>query len=168
MFLVGEARGAVGEVDYAAIGESVGTEEVLQHDVVSVGIDTQVVGVAETPVEALAGDAVGRLVGGEAVDNVIWRIVEPAAALDIGVGGVFSGNKAESGDDFPLVFHHKAMSCRYLAEHQFSRWIGSIPLLHVAIGAHKAFCCLENGHNSVDIACDGVCYSHTLKLEFRG
>lgn len=109
MFLVGEAWRAVGEVDYAAIGESVGAEEVLQHDVVAMGIDTDVVGVAETPVEALAGDAAGGLVGGEAVDYEIWRVIEPTAVLDIGVSGVFAGNKAECRHYFAIVFHHKAM-----------------------------------------------------------
>ena len=109
MFLVGEAWRTVGEVDDAAIGESVGVEEVLHHDVVAMGIHAQVVGVAETPVEAFAGDAAGGLVGGEAVDYEIWRVIEPTAVLDVGVGGVFAGNEAESGDNSPFVFHHKAM-----------------------------------------------------------
>ena len=156
MFLVGEAWRTVGEVDDAAIGESVGVEEVLHHYVVAMGIHAQVVGVAEAPVEALAGDTAGGLVGGEAVDYEIWRVIEPTAALDIGVSGVFAGNKAECRHDFAIVFHHEAMPRCYLVEHQFSRWIRTIPLLHVAIRAHEAFCSLKNGHNGVDIALCGA------------
>ena len=85
--LVGEAGGAGGEVDDAAVGEAVFEEVVLHDVVVAVGVDADVAVVGETPFYNCTEDAVDVREAGYAVDYVIGEsVVQPVAVKDFAVG----------------------------------------------------------------------------------
>ena len=103
--LVGEARGAVGQPDNAAVGEAVLLDEVLHDAVVAVRVDAQVRVSRGGEIDDRRKDPMVLRVARDAVDDTVGLVGEPGA-VDIIVRWLRGGKKGEVGTE-ATVFNDK-------------------------------------------------------------
>ena len=96
--LVSDAWALVAGIDDAAALEAVLQQDVLHHEVVVMGIYTEVGTVFRAPGQAGIGNAFYPAVGGQAVDDMVGGIVQPLAVVNAGIGRVLTGDEAERAD----------------------------------------------------------------------
>ena len=108
-FLEGQTRVAVEQDDNAAIVVAVPFQALAHDDVGLVRIDADACNLAFAIVQNSVQDAVRTRCAGDAVDDVIGRVVEPLAVVNLVVSHFGAGQKRESADDGSrFVKHHMA------------------------------------------------------------
>lgn len=94
---------AVQQVDDAAIAETVFLQDVLQDEVVAVGVCPQVLYLGVAPLQAGGGYTVAVFCTGQAVDGGIGTfVVQPLSLVDAGIGWVFARDEGKGPDDISL------------------------------------------------------------------
>lgn len=137
--LVGQTLVAVGQVDDAAIVKSVFEQDVLQDVVVAVGIGSEVGVLASAPRQAGLGYAVALWGASQAVQGGVGLIiVEPLSLIDVGIGGIRTGDEAEGADELLLVIQaHVAVAVLDVVAYQVFSGIAGGPLTMVSVGSHN-------------------------------
>lgn len=132
MLLEGDAVGAVGEADYAALGESVVHKTFFHHPVVGMGVDPYVAAAAEAPVKTGGQYTPLAAVGGDAVNGAIGGVIQPCT-LDFTISGLLAGNEGESCNRQSLaVLHHIAHPALHIGKHRIPVRICAAPLKQIA------------------------------------
>lgn len=125
--VVGEAGGAVGEVDGAAEGEAEGWQQVAHRCVVGVCVDAYV----EAPLcrEADCGGKypAGAAVGGHAVEGEVGRVRQPCTVA-AGVGWLRCVHEAECACGVAVDLHYVAPAARYVGLGGFCAGVWACPL----------------------------------------
>ena len=151
MLLEGDAVGAVGEADYAALGESVIHKTVFHHPVVGMSVDPYVAAAGEAPVETPIQHSSRAAVGGDAMNGAIGIVIQPCA-LDFTISGLLAGNEGESCNQQPLaVLHHIAHPALHIGKHRIPVRICAAPLKQIARSPHKSLCSSKYFINAVKI-----------------
>ena len=137
-FVKCQAFVAVGEIDNAAILETVFFQSPLHGTVIPVGIDAQVGTLGKCPIETLGCDAGTLGSNSDAVDGAVRFVVEPGAIFDMQIGGINARDLGEDrqysanvGTDVKLLFGN------VLPQDGFGG-MGIKPLVGVAGLPHKA------------------------------
>ena len=163
-FLVGEAGGAVGEVDDAAVGEPRLCYAVLHYVVVCVGVHAEVLAALPGPGEAGLGDAVAVAGAGQAVDGGVGEVVlQPSSLIDAVVGGLDAGDEGEGAYGVAaFVFDDEAAAEADVFEHHVAGGVFACPLGGVAVGAHYLARLTEKFHQARHIPLLSIAHCHPV------
>ena len=142
ILLKGFAWSAVEQVDDPAAGESVLLQDVVHDDVVFVGVYADVSGLGEGPFQKPVCCFMARFTHGDAVDDVVWRVVQPLAVVYPGICRVRARNEGHRGKDAGMGMDRSFAALRMTGEGlrmtgKGLRMAGERPLLELA--QHEAY-----------------------------
>ena len=148
--LIGDAGGAIVNVDDAAAFKTVIQNQLLHYMVIFMGVDAQVGDNGFAVIQRRIENAAAGAVAADAMDGAVGSFVFPCAVFDVAVGVIFAQNKGEYAVD-AVVFTNIALPFGNVAFNEFSLWITVVPLCFVAGGHHVFFCCGIYAHDLVEI-----------------
>lgn len=130
-------RGSVPKVDHSAAGEAEAIEQGLHHVVVGVGVNADVTALGEAPVETMRPHSADATVGSQPVNHAVGSVVEPGTVY-LGVSGLGSDSKPESGDDVSVGLAYILLPGVDTRRDEFARRIAPHPLNSITARTHKA------------------------------
>ena len=165
-FLVGEAGGAVGKVDDAAVGEARLYYAVLHYVVVGVGVHAEVLAVLPGPGEAGLGDAVAVAGAGQAVDGGVGEgVLQPSSLVNAVVCGLDAGDEGEGANGgAAFVFDYEASAKTDIFKHHVAGGVFACPLGGVAVGAHYLARLTEKLHQPRHVPLLRIAHCHPVSL----
>ena len=161
--LIRQARVAVLYEDDAAIGETVLLQEGTHGAVVLVRVYADGVGQAEGILQNLAHDAMYTRCGGNAVDDIVGKGVEPLAFEDLGIRGVGTFYQGKGGNGALAVRNHVTDTVGNVVLNLLERGMTVGPLCGVALGNHFLPSVLDEAEDERQIVYSGFSYIHQTR-----
>ena len=135
--LVGKALGAGCDIDDAAVLESVFEKVVLHNQIVTVGVDADIV---RDPVQVLhhyIEHAPDLRQFRHPVNHIIGLVViQPGTIVNAGISGIRGRDAGEIGHDAPILLHHLPIPRADVPPHHLFGGVTFGPLVGIARGQH--------------------------------
>ena len=158
--LVSQARVAVLQEDDATICETVFLQEGTHGAVVLVRVYTDGAGQPEGVLQNLSHDAMNIWCGGNTVDDIVGKGVEPLAFVDFGIRGVGTFYQCKGGNGALAVRNHVTDTVGNVVLNLLERGMTVGPLCGVALGNHFLPSFLDEAEDVRQIVYSGFSYMH--------
>lgn len=137
--MVGEALGAGGYVDDAAVAKAVAEKAPLHGEIVAMGVGPQSWNFRFAECNASVGETSSPATGGQPVDSSVWLLVRPFSSDGL-VGRFLSDDKGEAACDFPTELLDIEIPLCNVSQDYFMRRVAVNPLAGVAASLHEFSC----------------------------